>query len=44
MDDFSEEGCRMRRRDEFERNMLFGQVLMIALGVLTVVTILTIGA
>lgn len=33
----------MRRRDGFERNRLFGQVLMIALGVLTVVTILTIG-
>lgn len=33
----------MRRRDEFERNMLFGQVLMIALGALTIVTILTVG-
>ena len=33
----------MRRRDGFERNKLFGQVLMIALGALTVVTILTIG-
>lgn len=33
----------MRRRDGFDRNRLFGQVLMIALGVLTVVTILTVG-
>lgn len=33
----------MRRRDGFERNRLFGQALMIALGVLTAVTILTIG-
>ena len=33
----------MRRRDEFERNRMFGQVLMIALGVLTIVTILTVG-
>ena len=33
----------MKRRDGFERNRLFGQVLMIALGALTVVTILTVG-
>lgn len=33
----------MRRRDEFDRNKLLGQVLMIALGALTAVTILTIG-
>ena len=33
----------MRRRDGLERNKLFGQVLMITLGVLTVVTILTVG-
>lgn len=33
----------MRRRDEFERNMLFGQALIAALGVLTIVAILTIG-
>lgn len=33
----------MRRRDGLERNKLFGQALMIALGVLTAVTILTIG-
>ena len=33
----------MKCHDNFERNKLFGQVLMIALGVLTAVTILTIG-
>ena len=33
----------MSRRDGLGRNKLFGQVLMIALGVLTAVTILTIG-
>ena len=33
----------MRRRDGFERNKLFGQVLIAALGVLTIVSILTVG-
>lgn len=33
----------MRRRDEFERNMLFGQVLIAALGALTVVSIFVVG-
>lgn len=33
----------MSRRDGFERNKLFGQALMIALGVLTAVSILTVG-
>ena len=33
----------MRRRDGFDRNKLFGQVLMTALGVLTIVSILTVG-
>ena len=39
----SQDGRCMRPRDEFDRNRLFGQVLMIALGVLTIVTILTVG-
>lgn len=33
----------MRRRDGFDRNRLFGQVLIVALGVLSAVTILTVG-
>ena len=33
----------MRRRDGFDRDKLFGQALMIALGALTIVTILTVG-
>ena len=33
----------MKRRDGFERDKLFGQALMIALGALTIVTILTVG-
>ena len=33
----------MKKRDDIDRNKLFGQVLMIALGVLTAVTILTVG-
>ena len=33
----------MSRRDGLGRNKLFGQVLMIALGVLTAATILTVG-
>ena len=33
----------MRRRDGFDRNRLFGQVLVVALGVMTALTILTVG-
>lgn len=33
----------MKKRDDIDRNKLFGQVLMIALGVLTAMTILTVG-
>lgn len=33
----------MRRRDGFDRNRLFGQVLIVALGVLSAVTVLTVG-
>lgn len=33
----------MKPGNDFDRNRLFGQVLMIALGVLTAVTILTVG-
>lgn len=40
----SRRGRRLVPRDEFERNMLFGQVLIAAIGVLTIVAILTIGA
>lgn len=39
----SQDGRRMRPRDEFERSRLFGQVLIAALGVLTIVSILTVG-
>lgn len=33
----------MKKRDDIDRNKLFGQVLIVALGVLTAVTILTVG-
>lgn len=33
----------MNPGDGFDRNKLFGQVLIVALGVLTAVTILTVG-
>lgn len=33
----------MRRRDSFDRNQLFGQVLIVALGVLSALTVLMVG-
>lgn len=33
----------MRRRDGFDRNRVLGQVLIVAMGVVSAVTILTVG-
>ena len=33
----------MKKRDDIDRDKLFGQVLIAALGVLTIVSILTVG-